>query len=305
MNDANWPDLEAFLAVARTGSLAAGANRLRTSAPTLGRRVAALERQLRLQIFTKATAGYRLTEAGRQLLRHAEAVENTVLAFLRHRDGLLQDVTGEVRISAPETIVTHLLAPALPELRRRYPRLTLTFTTGHSLVDLPRRDADVAIRIGRPGEEELLARKIGDIRFRTYVPRGLKLAIKNVPDLKRLHWIGWGDDLSELAIAQTAHRIFDPALRVSSAGTMQLQVKLAKELRAALLAPDFVGGTDPKLVEAWGADVLVQPIWLVTSAEVRGAARIEAIVDWISKTIRGREAGAGSRHPAPARKRRR
>jgi DNA-binding transcriptional LysR family regulator len=194
MMDAAWPDLQAFLAVVRTGSLAAAAKRLRTSAPTLGRRIAALEAQLGLRLFAKATAGYRLTQAGEQLLRPAEAVEQTVLAFLRRRDGLSQDVTGTVRVSAPETIVTHLLSPLLPKLHKRHPGLVLSFTTGPALVNLPRRGA---------------------------------------------------------------------------------------------LAPDFVGSTDPDLLELFDRSFLVQPLWLVTSEETRGAARTEAVIAWIVDAVRG------------------
>lgn len=294
MTDPAWPDLQAFLAVVRTGSLAAAAKRLRASAPTLGRRIAALEDQLGLRLFAKATAGYRLTQAGEQLIGPAEAVERSVLAFLRRRDGLSQDVTGTVRVSAPETIVTHLLAPFLPELHARHPGLTLSFTTGPALVNLPRRDADIAIRIGRPGEDQLLARKIGEIAFRAYAPRGSRMAASDPADLKGLPWIGWGEELADLAIARTTRELFDPARQVSTASTMQLQVDLAKQLGAVMLAPDFVGSADPDLLELLDRVFLVQPLWLVTSEETRGAARTEVAVAWIVEAVRG--AGARDRN---------
>jgi DNA-binding transcriptional LysR family regulator len=287
MMDAAWPDLQAFLAVVRTGSLAAAAKRLRTSAPTLGRRIAALEDQLGLRLFAKATAGYRLTRAGERLLRPAETVEQAALAFLRSRDGLSHDVTGTVRVSAPETIVTHLLAPFLPKLRTRHPGLMLSFATGPALVSLPRRGADIAIRIGHPGEDQLRARKIGEIAFRAYAPRGSRIAARDLSDLKVLPWIGWGEELASLPIARTTQDLFDPALQVSAAGTMQLQVGLAKRLGAAVLAPDFVGRTDPDLLELFDRSFLVQSLWLVTSEETRGAARTEAVVAWIVEAVRG------------------
>jgi DNA-binding transcriptional LysR family regulator len=286
MNEAPWPDLQAFLAVARTGSLAAAAEILDTSAPTLGRRIAALEADLGLPLFTKATAGYRLTLSGAQLVPAAETVEQAVLAFLRRRDGLSREVSGMVRIAAPETIVTHLLAPRLPELRSRHPALTVTFSTGPALVSLPRRDADIALRIGRPGENELLARRVGEIVFHAYAPRQARLSVADMADLKTVPWIGWGEDFAALPIARTAQGLFAPEHQAAAASAMNLQVILAKQLGAALLAPDFVGAADPDLVELLDGVVLTQPLWLVTSAEVRGAACTEALTDWVVEAVR-------------------
>ncbi len=286
MTDPAWPDLQAFLAVARTGSLAAAAAHLGTSAPTLGRRIQALEDQLGLRLFTKGTAGYRLTEPGEQLLKSAEAVEQTVLAFIRHRDALTQDVAGTVRVAAPETIITHFLAPNLPELHTRFPRLSLAFTTGAALVNLPRREADIGIRIGQPGEDQLLARKIGEIAFRAYAPRVSSIVAKSKCDLRTVPWIGWGEEFATLAIARTAYEVFDPARQISGASTMQLQLSLAKQLGAALLAPDFVGRADPDLCEVLDITFLVQPLWLVSSAESRGSARAEAVIAWIVSSVR-------------------
>jgi hypothetical protein len=76
---------------------------------------------------------------------------------------------------------------------------------------------------------------------------------------------------------------------------MQLQVSLAKQFGAAVLAPDFVGGADPDLFEIFDRSLLVQPLWLVTSAETRGAARTEAVVAWIAEAVRG----AGNRDSRP------
>jgi hypothetical protein len=67
---------------------------------------------------------------------------------------------------------------------------------------------------------------------------------------------------------------------------MNLHVILAKRLGAALLAPDFVGAADPDLVELLPGVVLTQPLWLVTSAEVRGAARTEALTGWVAEAVR-------------------
>ncbi|MEZ0171241.1 LysR family transcriptional regulator [Microvirga sp. TS319] len=286
MNEAPWPDLQAFLAVARTGSLAAAAEILTTSAPTLGRRIAALEADLGVRLFTKATAGYRLTQSGEQLVPAAEAAEQAMLAFLRRRDGLSQEVSGTVRIAAPETIVTHLLAPRLPDLRIRHPALTVTFSTGPALVSLPRRDADLALRIGRPGEDELLARKVGDIVFRAYAPRAAQLPVEEMADLKTVPWIGWGEDFAALPIARSTQGVFARERQAAAASAMHLQVILAKQLGAALLAPDFVGAADPDLIELLDDVLLTQPLWLVASAEARGAARTEALTAWVAEAVR-------------------
>ncbi|WP_262269134.1 hypothetical protein [Microvirga yunnanensis] len=98
-------------------------------------------------------------------------------------------------------------------------------------------------------------------------------------------WIGWGEDFAALPIARSTQGLFAPEHQVAAASAMHLQVILAKQLGVALLAPDFVGAADPDLIELLGDVILTQPLWLVTSAEVRGAARTEALTAWVQEAV--------------------
>jgi len=294
MKERAWPDLQAFLAVARTGSLALGASMLGTSSPTLGRRVARLEEELGLELFAKDTTGYRLTSAGDALLPKAEAVEAGILGFLRSCDGLSAEVSGSVRIALPETIASHVLAPRIQALHEAYPGLTVEFLSGPAFVNLPRRDADLAVRVGKAGEDDLYVRRIGTAAFMVYSPRRAEPTAIGRDTLMELPWVGWEDQLATVTAAQLSTSVFDPSRCVARASSFPLQATLAKQLGAALILPDFLGDSDIDLVRLVEEPLLRQPILLVTSAESRDAAKVKAVASWIVGAMQQAGLAAGA-----------
>ena len=163
----DWERHRAFLAVLREGSLSGGARRLGLAQPTVRRRIADLEQGLGVALFTRAPDGLVPTDAALALRQHAEAMEIAAAAFAR---GATQgsEVSGLVRVSASEVIAVEVLPPILAGLRRRYPRLVVALSPSNRNEDLLRREADVAIRMVRPEQGALVARRIGDIELGLY-----------------------------------------------------------------------------------------------------------------------------------------
>lgn len=285
MNDARWPDLQSFLAVARGGSLAAAAQALGTSTATLGRRIAALEAELGVALFAKDTNGYRRTANAETLMKCAESVEQAVLGFQRRLDGLSEEIAGTVRIAAPETIASHLLAPRVATLRSAYPALRIEFVTGPSAVSLPRRDADMAIRLDTPGEDSLHARKIGAIEFAVFAPRRAQPRLKETHGPSGWRWVGYERRLAQLPIARKTNAVFHPANQAAAADSLLVQSALAKHLSAAVVLPTYLALTDPDLEQIMEEPILTLPVWLVTSAETWRAPRIQAVATWVARSI--------------------
>lgn len=160
----DWERHRAFLAVLREGSLSGGARRLGLAQPTVRRRIADLERAIGVALFTRAPDGLVPTDAALTLKGHAEAMEIAAAAFAR---GATQggEIAGLVRISASEVIAVEVLPPILAELRRRHPLLVVALSPSNRNEDLLRREADVAVRMVRPEQGALVARRIGDIEL--------------------------------------------------------------------------------------------------------------------------------------------
>lgn len=175
----DWERHRAFLAVLREGSLSGGARRLGLAQPTVRRRIADLERAIGVALFTRAPDGLVPTDAARGLQSHAEAMEIAAAAFARGATHG-EEVAGLVRVSASEVIAVEVLPPILADLRRRHPRLVVALSSNNRNEDLLRREADIAVRMVRPEQGALVARRIGDIELGLHVRADL-LAGRAIP----------------------------------------------------------------------------------------------------------------------------
>src|SRR5512146_1243587 len=168
----DWGDLRFFLELSRSGSLSGAARRLKVDRNTVGRRVASLEEALGLALFERGPQGWTRTAAGDELAALASRVEENVLALARHADAADRDMAGTVRLTTATHICAQLLVPSLPLLHERHPRLLLEVAVDQRIFDLTRREADLALRLGRPREAGLVMRKLGDLAYGLYAARG-------------------------------------------------------------------------------------------------------------------------------------
>jgi DNA-binding transcriptional LysR family regulator len=156
----DWNDLRYFLAVQRSGTLAAAAGEVGSNATTVGRRVTALEEEVGARLFDRTPDGWVLTQAGADLLGHAERVEREVAAAARAVAGADQRVAGRVRLATTEMLATRFIVPRLPAFHERHPDVTLEVACAARHVSLARREADVLLRLTRPREPDVVAREL-------------------------------------------------------------------------------------------------------------------------------------------------
>lgn len=178
----NWDNLRIFLAVMRSKSLRQAAELLGLSHPTVRRRLEALEEQLGLRLFERRSDGLHARPEARVLLEKAEAVEASVLAFGRSASDVDPNLQGHIHITAPDIIMSDLLAPEIAAFAERWPQITLHIDTSYDIVDLGSRKADIAIRIVPQGifpEGELAGRKAATLCAAVYGSKH--------------QWLGWED----------------------------------------------------------------------------------------------------------------
>jgi DNA-binding transcriptional LysR family regulator len=160
-----WELYRSFLGVLRSGSLSAAARQLGVAQPTVGRHIAALEAALGLLLFTRSQNGLLPTEAALALRLHAEAMQSAAAALERAAAGIGDGVRGAVRITASEVIGVEVLPPILRGLHERYPDLKIELVLSNRMQDLLQREADIAVRMAPPRQDQVLARRIGAIEL--------------------------------------------------------------------------------------------------------------------------------------------
>jgi DNA-binding transcriptional LysR family regulator len=158
-----WELYRSFLAVLDEGSLSGAARALGVAQPTVGRHVAALEKSLGLALFTRSQVGLMATEAALSLRIYAESMQSTAAALERAAASQGTGVRGTVRITASDVIGVEVLPPIITRLRDQHPDLAVELVLTDRVQDLLRREADIAVRMLRPRQELLVARRVGEI----------------------------------------------------------------------------------------------------------------------------------------------
>ncbi|MCA0940383.1 LysR family transcriptional regulator [Yangia mangrovi] len=284
----DWNRLRGFLATAEQGSLSAAARALQMSQPTLGRQVAALEAELGLTLFERHGTGLHLTEAGMQLAEHARAMGEAAERLARVASGQQQQIAGQVTITASEIYAAWLLPQLLPKIRAAAPGLTIEILASNAIRDLKRREADIALRNARPGQPDLIARRIADDRGSFYATSGYLATlppIEALPDLAAAEFIAfedpgpYGSFLRELGVPVTEANF--PL--VSSSHLVHWQMA-----RAGLgigVGPLGLGDPDPQLVRALPSLEIPYPVWLVAHRELHTSRRIRLVYDLLAELI--------------------
>jgi DNA-binding transcriptional LysR family regulator len=282
MGTLDWDDLRVALAVADAGSLAGAARALNVNHTTALRRLDALEARLATRLFERQRGGYVPTEAGELLAEEARAIAPRVEDIERRVLGRDLRLTGAVRLTTAFVTMAYLLPKALAEFARAHPGIEVEVGENAALVDLSRREADVALRLSRQVPEHWVGRPLGTARYRVYAKRGApglpqrKLPLPQL--LAGAPWISFErESANRFARWMSAH--IPPA-------QVRLRVDIFNSVVAMLrtglgigLLPTFVAAHEPQLV-AVSAPVaeLATPLWILTHPDLRRTARIQAFM---------------------------
>lgn len=156
-----WELYRSFLGVLEEGSLSGAARQLGITQPTVGRHIAALETALGVVLFTRSPTGLLPTAVAHTMRAHAETMERTAAALERSACAQGDEVRGVVRVSASEVVGVEVLPPIITRLRQQHPHLKVELVLTNRLIDLLQLEADIAVRMVRPSQEQLLAQRIG------------------------------------------------------------------------------------------------------------------------------------------------
>lgn len=172
IQEPGWELYRSFLAVMREGSLSAAARLLGMTQPSLGRHIRELEESLGVSLFARSPQGVSPTDLAHALLPHAQAMASASAALRRAATTRDDAIAGVVRIAASEVVGVEVLPPMLAAFRERHPGVVMELSLSNQAENLLRRDADIAVRMGRPTQDALVARQVGKIALGMYAHRG-------------------------------------------------------------------------------------------------------------------------------------
>lgn len=164
----DWEDLRYFTVFAREKSLSAAARYLKVDHATIARRITSLETALNLKLVDRRPRSYILSENGKRIAALGSKMEDEAFAVDRAALASHLELTGEVSISAPPTMANAIIAPHLGKLRNQYPGIHIRLIGESRIASLIQRESDIAVRMVRPTENNLVARKVASIDFAMY-----------------------------------------------------------------------------------------------------------------------------------------
>ncbi|WP_366554135.1 LysR family transcriptional regulator [Aquibaculum sediminis] len=281
----NWDDLRVFLAVARAGSLSGAARILGVNHSTVFRRVGAFEDALGVRLFERVPGGYLLTPAGEEMRESALRVEAEVAAIGRKVRGQDLRLSGSLRITTIDMLALWLLPRHLTRFRTDYPGIEVEVSVSNAALNLTKREADVALRIGNSPPEALVGRRVGRLVFAVYGAREYRLRRPD-GELEAHDWIGFDSEHSALA-RRFAEFLPDvqPAYRVNS-----VAAAMGAAMAGMGLAPLPCGIADREAKLERICDLppsFSLDLWLLTHEDLRRTARIRAFLDFMAEALAG------------------
>lgn len=286
----DWDDLRFALAVADAGSLNGGAATLGVRHSTVLRRLDALEARLGTRLFERLRQGYQPTEAGELVVAQAREMRPAIDALQRRILGRDLELTGALRLNASFVTMQYLLPRPLAAFARAHPAIEVEVSEASALVDLSRRDADLALRLSSQVPAHLVGRELGRVGFAAYALRGAAGLPQRRTPLDALvsdaRWIGFERGRQSRFFERWMLQHVPEARTVFRVDLFNSMVAMLHTGLGIGLLPRFAGDREPALV-AVSDDIaaLETPLWLLTHPDLRGSARIRAFLQQVGEGL--------------------
>ncbi|KPF80347.1 transcriptional regulator [Novosphingobium sp. AAP93] len=288
--------MKQFATVVETGSFSAAARRLNMGQPAVSKAIANLEEYLGVRLLTRTTRAQHLTEAGQRYYERARVVLDEADEAESAAREAATSLAGRLRLAAPPTYAALHILPRLSEFLDTHPDLAIDLILDDRWVDLIEQGVDLAIRLGKPADSSLVARRLGSSQ---------RLLVASSAYLDRMGAPKTPEDL--LAHRVVAYSQFEGATAwsftrgtaaVSIAVQPTLRVSAAEGMRSCILAglgigmgsrlmftPELAAGTVRPVLTEWGLSTL--DVWAMFPSGRKSSRRARAFVDWLEVVVGG------------------
>lgn len=289
MSDISWDLLRSFTAVVRTNSLSGAARSLGMTQPTIGRHIEALEEQLGVSLFVRSQLGLAPTSAALDLMPFAETMASASDALVRAASGEGEAETGIVRVTSSEVIGIEVMPDIVCSFHEKYPEIEVELVLSNTLEKLSQREADIAVRMVRPKQQALIAKRMGDTPVLFYAHKryvdqyGMPDTVDDMHDHVTI-----GPDSDEYVIQfirtlMNTKKVLQPSIRTDN------QVAQMQLIRSGI----GIGGMqkqladrEPDLVPVL-PDVLKFPMemWLAMHEDLRASRRVRVMFEHLAEEL--------------------
>lgn len=285
----DWNDLQLVSALAQNATLSAAARALEVDQSTVSRRLAALERRANARLFERTPTGYALSAIGEVVLEQVLQMEQHAVAVERKLVGHDSRPAGKVRLATSDSFAAWFLTPLLAEFAQRQPDIEIELVTGDAPVSLPRREADLSLRLSKPTEANLIARRLGRAAWAVYASEQYLLengTPRSARALRRHRVVALGAELSRTIgakwLGEQAH-----------GGHTSITVNSLIAQAAAVVAgfglgplPCVYGDAQGELRRLPFGVIGHHEVWMVVHPDVRASARVREVMAFLVENIR-------------------
>ncbi|OWV93275.1 LysR family transcriptional regulator [Rhizobium sp. R72] len=293
--DPDWHLYRTLLAVLEHGSLSAAARELGLTQPTVGRHIDALEEAIGSQLFVRSPNGLLPTDAALELKPYAQTLAATSAALLRTASGHRERVAGTVRISASEVIGVEILPPILAPLIAAHPDLNIELSASDAIEDLLNREADIAVRMAEPVQEQLIGRRIGEIPLgfhahRRYLDQhGMP---QQIADLTRHRLVGFDRQTAYIRTMMARFPLPDGLAFGFKSDNPHAQIAAIRAGLGIGICQIGIAARDPDLLPVLPECFRIPlDTWVVMHEGIKTARRyrvtFDALVDGLTKYVKG------------------
>lgn len=280
----NWDDVRIFLAVYRAGTLRGAAEQLHVDQTTVGRRLNTLEKLLGSKLFLKSRNGWILTASGQKMLSTAEEIERLTISIERRTEGDDDRLEGKVHVTTTDSLAVDFVLPAIERVQHDYPGIQVNLTTTTRLLDLGRREADIAVRTTRPEQPDLIVKKLASREVGLF-------ATQKYIDKYGIPVPGGGFEGHRLALYQPGITDSQDELL---AGEMRHKGRVVAELDSSMMLttfiraglalgelPDYLALKYQELIRLWPERRRknAYDVWLVMHQDLAHTARVRTVVN--------------------------
>jgi len=285
----DWNRARAFLVTAEEGSFSAAARALGAAQPTLGRQVAALERELGVTLFERVGRGLQVTPAGLDLIEHVRAMGEAAGRVSLMAAGQSLSLDGTVCVTASEVIAAYILPPIIGRIRALHPGITIEIVASNSPSDLQRREADIAVRSFRPTQPELVTRKIREDSGGLYASPDYLESIGDpttLGELSRAAFMGFEHDGTLMKGLNAMGLSLTPSNFPLVSASHLVQWELAKQGLGLCVMVGVIGDAEPRVRRVLPDALKIPvPMWLTSHRAVRTSRRVRVVYDQLAEGL--------------------
>lgn len=285
----NWNDLESFLSLARNKKLVACSKKLKIEATTISRRITRLEQKLGEKLFFRSNNLYILTDNGKRLFSHAEKIESETFIISEQFINKNINLSGSVRVAAPEGFGVEIFSNYLEEFYRRYPDLEIELIADTRSRNLLNREIDISITLSQPKTGNLICKKLGNYRLNLYATKkylNSNATINSINDLENHNFISYIDDLidfPELKYLDDLKRKINVVFRSNS---LNAQINAVQQNIGLALLHSFMTKNKNNLVKVLPEVINVtREYWIVIHENLFQLKRIKVVSDFLTRII--------------------